>query len=157
MTVYVANILTKHHANGEMRPRLWADTSDEALCAAYACGAELSDRQPDTSWENYLISPDQLAEAVRQGARVCDWLEPAYQRAARIGDSGLRRQIERTRKHTARRRAELQTGDVVAYIGQDCKQHQAEFCAADGFQFFGMNGEVGLLSGIYRINGHAAS
>lgn len=102
MTVWTCNVLYKHHAAGDMRPRLWGDDDAELLTVLYGCGASLDDRQPNTSWENYLITPAQQLVAVELGAVVTDWLEPRYQRALAEGDLDMCLQINRTREHTAR-------------------------------------------------------
>lgn len=102
MAVYTCNILLKHHVAGDMRPRLWADTPEEAMIAAYGCGASLDDIQPDTTWENYLITPEQQAAAITLGAKLCDYLEPRYQRAVREGDTGMIRCIELNRETAAK-------------------------------------------------------
>lgn len=103
MTVWTCNLLTRHHTTGEMRPRLWGDNDGELLAVLYGCGASLEDRQPDTSWENYLITPEQQLRAVEEfGAVQTDWLEPRAQAAERNGEWSMLAQIERTREATRR-------------------------------------------------------
>jgi hypothetical protein len=101
VTVWTCNVLCKHHATGDMRPRLWANDDCELLTVLYGIGASLDDRQPDTSWENYLITYEQQLLAVDQfGAVVTDYLEPRAQRAEREGDWMMVAQIERSREHS---------------------------------------------------------
>lgn len=102
MTVWTCNVLLKHHTAGDLRPRLWGDNDNELLMVLYGIGASVDDRQPATSWENYLITPEQQVLAVDKfGAVMSDYLEPRLQRAQREGDVGMIYQIARTREHTA--------------------------------------------------------
>lgn len=99
MTVWTCNVLFKHHAAGDMRPRLWGDNDCELLAVLYGVGASVDDRQPNTSWENYLITPEQQLLAVRDfGAVVTDYLEPRAQAAERNCEWEMLASIERTRE-----------------------------------------------------------
>lgn len=99
MTVYTCNLLQKHHATGEHRPRLWADTADEIALALYECGASHDDQERNNpKFENYLITPDQQALAIFNGAVLTDYLEPRYQVAQREGDQAMIRSIELSRR-----------------------------------------------------------
>lgn len=98
MTVWTCNVLARHHAAGDMRPRLWGDNPAELAVVLMAIGASEADRQRDCSWENYLITPEQQTFAVDLGAVVTDYLEPRLQRAMREGDTGMIFQITRTRE-----------------------------------------------------------
>lgn len=116
MTVYTASIMLKHHHRGDLCRRLWADTSDEALMAAYGCGATIDDLQPGTSFENYLITEAQQDAAIAAGAVQTDWMEPRYQRAKREGDDRMVLSIELSRASGAVRPAQgkhWQPGEVV--------------------------------------------
>lgn len=99
MAVYTCNLLQKHVATGVHRPRLWADDENEALVAAYAVGASVSDIDMTQGFESYLITPEQQALAIAQGAKLCDYLEPRYQMAKRAGDVDMIRGIELSRRH----------------------------------------------------------
>lgn len=98
MTVYTCNLLYKHDATGEFRPRLWADDDLELFAAAEAVGATAMDIQPNPGWFNYLITELQQALAIADGAVMTDYLEPRYQRAKREGDTAMMRSIELSRE-----------------------------------------------------------
>lgn len=101
MTVYTCNLLYKHDATGEYRPRLWADDDLELFAAAEAIGATAMDIQPNADWFNYLITELQQALAIADGAVMTDYLGPRYWRAQREGDAAMIRSIELSRAAVA--------------------------------------------------------
>lgn len=67
MTVYVT---TYPHAPDAYH--LWATTPDEALCAAFACGADMPAHRPYRSELHWELNWQQVNEAVQQGAQRAD-------------------------------------------------------------------------------------
>jgi len=65
---------------------LWADDPDEALCAAYACGASLADHRPERSALHYTINWQQLLEARALGAVDTDRMAPMLAAALYTGN-----------------------------------------------------------------------
>ena len=108
MTVWTMNVMLKHHASGVMCCRLWGDDDAQLFEVLYGIGASIDDKQQGSSWENYLITPEQQMLAVSfYGVPVMDYLEPRYQRAVREGDAGMVDQINRTRAHVGTVRVPL--------------------------------------------------
>lgn len=71
MTVYVT---TAPYAPDEYH--LYADDPDEALAAAYACGASLADHRPDRSALHYTLNWGQVIAAREMGAVAVDKYAP---------------------------------------------------------------------------------
>lgn len=93
MTVYVAD------TTWVGRYPLWADTPDEALMAAYKCGATMADLEAGTSWEHYRITEDQMQRAVANGATLTDRLGPVEWNARLRGSQSTLDDIARARAH----------------------------------------------------------
>lgn len=80
---------------------LWADDPDEALCAAYACGASLADHRPDRSPLHFTVTAAQFAEAVAQGAQMTDLQGPHMAAAVYLGNTTAVQSIREWRALTA--------------------------------------------------------
>lgn len=78
MTVYV-----QATESGPGWRHLWADTPDEALVAAFACGAGLEAARPYRSALHYEIDEAQFAAAVGNGAQLVFTPYEAVEAAAR--------------------------------------------------------------------------
>lgn len=78
MTVYV-----QAKPSGPGWHHLWADTPDEALLAAFGCGADMEAARPYRSALHYEITGDQFAAAVGAGAQLVLTPYEAVEAAAR--------------------------------------------------------------------------
>jgi len=76
---------------------LWADDEDEAFCAALAVGAGPEPSPWHTSWTCYLLTAEQMADAIDLGVTITDRFGPAIWCAKRDKDHKRLRILEDAR------------------------------------------------------------